>query len=241
MDPTQAPSGGDQYAALKSAVLGATQQGSPDSPLGSFPELAKLYSSSFQLPLAQAGTAVQSNNTALTVKAQQDAAKLKQQQQQDMLDPAKYKQIPAADGGYNFVAPNGQTISAYDYAKITGKDLGSILKGSENPIDTGFQQDYKNLQDYINNKVNSRNDPNSDAAKQAKAIEDKVSQQYGLDLNKMPIEDVISAFKQAYPTVFQGGGFQGPGSAGVQSGQTFLPTQDFASKNSLQVGNGIGQ
>lgn len=239
-DPSGAPSGGDQYATLKAAVNGATQLGSPTSPLGDFPELAKLYSSAFQLPLSQAGTAVQANNTALTVKNNENQAAFKKQIEQDMIDPSKYKQVANPDGGFDFLAPNGQKISAYDYARITGKDLGTILKSSQNPIDVGFQQDYKNLQDYINNKINSSRDPNSDAAKQVKAVEDKVSQEFGLDLAKMPIKDVIQAFQQAYPTVFAGGGFQGPNTAGVKAGSTFLPTQDFAKNNALASGGGIG-
>lgn len=237
-DPTGAPTGSDQYATLKAAVQGATQLGSPTSPLGSFPELAKLYSSAFQLPLSNAGTAVQANNTALTVKNAQDQATFKQQMDQDMTDPSKYKQVPAPDGGYNFLAPNGQQISAYDYARVTGKDLGTILKQSQNPIDLGFEQDYKNLQDYINNKINSSKDPNSDAAKQASAVESEVKSNYGIDLAKMPIQDVIAAFQKAYPTVFSGQPNQG---AGVSTGQTFIPTQSYATNNALTSGGGIGQ
>lgn len=237
IDPNAAGSGNDQYAALKSAVTGATQLGSPTSPLGNFPELAKLYSSSFQLPLSNAATAAQANNTALTVKNQQDQAAAKQQEQQNMIDPSKYKQVPNPDGGYDFLAPNGQKVSAYDYARITGKPLDTILKQSQNPIDVSFNQDYKNLQDYINNKVTSSKDPNSDAAKQAQAVEAEVKQNFGINLAKMPIQNVIQAFQSAYPTVFSGQPNQG---AGVKTGQTFIPTQSFAKNNALQSGGGIG-
>lgn len=235
-DPTGAPTGGDNFSTLKAAVTGATQLGSPSSPLGSFPELAKMYSSAFQLPLSNAATAVGANNTALTVKNAQNQADFKQKLEQDMIDPAKYKQIPIEDGGFDFVAPNGQKISAYDYARITGKDLGSILKQSQNPIDIGFQQDYKNLQDYINNKVNSHND--SGAADKAKAVEDQVKQQFGIDLAKLPTQDVITAFQKAYPTVFRSGGFGGANTGGVPSGQTFIPGQNATPPTG--GGSGVG-
>jgi hypothetical protein len=173
---------------------------------------------------------VQDANAQAAAKAAADA---KVQQEKDMLDPSKYQRVPAQDGGYNFIAPNGQPISANDYSRITGQSLDKVLANSQNPIDTSFQQDYKNLQSYINGKIASKGDPNSAGAKQAKAIEDKVQQQYGIDLHKANIQDVMNAFQAAYPTVFGGAG------RGVPTGQTFIPSQAFGKAN-VSTGTGGG-
>lgn len=211
---------GDNYDALKSAVLGATQQGAPTSPLGSFPELAKLYGSSFQLPLSSGATKAQAGQTDITVGNQQAAQQAQQQmaaqQLKNLQDPSKYQQIKAQDGGFKFYDPTGKEISAYDYANVTGKNPSDLLKNSENTIDKSYLQDYKNLQDYINAKIASKNDPT--AADKAAAIEGQVKSQYGIDLGRMQIQDVIGSFKQAYPTVY------GSTNTGVPAGQTLIPS-----------------
>lgn len=221
---------GDQYAALKSAVQGSTQLGSPTSPLGNFPELAKLYSSSFQLPLSNAATAVQSNNTALTVKNQQDQQAAAQKQQQDMLDPSKYQRIPAQDGGWNFIAPNGQSISAYDYARVTGKSLTDVLANSSNPIDSGFTQDYNNLQKLLNDVRASGNDTKAKAA-----VANAIAAQPALKKYQNDIPGLIQAFQQHYPTVF-GGNVSG----NQPVNKTFVPQENTKASLGLGAGGSIG-
>lgn len=229
----------DNYAQLRDAVLGSQQQGSPTSPLGSFPELAKLYASSFQLPLSNAATKAQGAQTDTTVYNQKqaeeeakankiDELKAQAQQLQDAQDPSKFQQVPKDDGGYSFYDGAGNEISAFDFARATGKRPDEVLSKSQNPIDIGFKQDYKQLQDYLNAKANSKNDPDG-AGQTAKGIEDVVKQQYGIDLHKMKIADVIKRFQTAYPTVFGGN------KKGISSGQTLIP-----SKNALSVSAGSG-
>lgn len=220
-----------QYAALKSAILGAT---SASSPVGNIPELAKYYA----LPgavgptrLANAGgnfnTGVaDSNNKAAAAEAkanQIDELKAQAQAAQDANDPNKFQQVAKKDGGYAFYDGAGKEISAFQYARATGKDPAQVLSKSQNPIDIGFTKDYKQLQDYLNAKANSKND--AGAAETAKNIEDIVKKQYGIDLHKMKISDVIQRFQQAYPTVFGGT------NRGIPAGQTFIP-----GKNAIPVG-----
>ncbi len=216
--------------ALKQAVMGSQQLGSPTSPLGNFPELASLYKSSFQLPLSSAAVKGEASNAGVQVENQRAAEKAALQQQADLKDPNKYQQLAKADGGYSFVDPTGKEISAYEYSRVTGKSPDKLLSESQNPIDIGFNQDYKNLQDYINAKVNAKN--NGEAATTAKQIEEQVKKDYDVDLKGMDIKQVISRFQEAYPTVF---GLQ---KAGVRSGQTLIPS---ASSVDLAGGGGIGE
>lgn len=213
--------------ALRSAVLGAQQQGSPASPLGAFPELAKLYQSSFQLPLSNAATQAQGYNLTAKVQndqeAQEAALREKAQQLKDLQDPGKYQQLPKDDGGYAFLDPTGKEISAFEYSRITGQSPDKILSQSQNPIDVGFMQDYQNLQDYLNAKVNANND--DEASGIARQIEETVKKNQGVDLSKMRISDVIKRFQQAYPTVF------GLKQAGVKAGTTFLPSSRSAASS----------
>ena len=138
---------------LKAAVLGSQQQGAPASPLGNFPELANFYAPSFQA--AKATGAVQAgsfNTSAQVANAQADkvaAIKQRIQQIQDLQDPSKYQQVPKQDGGYTFLDPSGKEITAFEYARVSGKDPASVLSDSQNPIDQGFTRDYKNLNDFM--------------------------------------------------------------------------------------------
>lgn len=218
-DPTAPIATGDQsgaYGQLRSAVLGSQQLGSPTSPLGSFPELAKLYGSSFQLPLSNAGTKATSANADVAVNNQKVDLQNKAAQLQAMSDASKYQQVKAQDGGFQFFDPLGNPISAYQYANATNKSPSEVLKNSENPIDKSYQQDANQLQSYINDKIASKSDPT--AADKASAIEAQVKQQYGINLGAMKIEDVINTFKAAYPTVYGGT------NTGVSSGQTLIPS-----------------
>lgn len=235
------------YQELKDAVVGATQQGSPTSPLGDFPELAKMYSSSFQVPLSNAATQVQAANTAVTVRNQAaaaaaaraaaaHAASVKKQQLEDMLNPDKYRIEQRDDGGYGFYAPDGREVSVSDFAKISGTTPNKILADSQNPIDIGYRQDYQNLQDYIQAKLNSNHDDS--AKQQALAIEDAVRQDSGVDLGKLKIQDVLERFKQAYPTIY------GRTNTGVRSGQLFIPGTSRTTSYGIDAGSdtsaGIG-
>lgn len=230
----------DNYAQLKSAVLGAQQAGGV-SPLGNFAGLDKLYAvtspSNYSAQAGQvAGAAYNANVTAKNQQAEADAAaQAAKQKLKDISDPSKYQQVAKQDGGYGFYDPLGNEISASEYASITKKSPADILKQSQNPIDISFRQDYNNLQDYINAKVASKQDSEKKAT--AQAIEQQVKKQYGVDLGKMNIQEVLQKFQQAYPTVFGGN------KRGVTAGQTLVPgsrSQDIQNA-ALQYQGGGGQ
>lgn len=220
----------DNYAQLKDAVLGATQQGSPDSPLGSFPELQKLYSSSFQLPQSSAGTKAQAAQTDTTVYNQQAQAQAAQDNAKALQDPSKYTQVQTADGGFKFFDPTGKEISAQDYAIVKGTTPSKVLADSQNPIDIQYQKDYGDLQNYIRNKA-AKDDPTAQA--NAAATEALVSKNYGINLAKESPQQVIQTFMAAYPTVY------GLHTTGPQGTNAFLPNNS-ALKNASAGAGSIG-
>lgn len=218
MNPTTptAPTPSDNYATLKAAVLGAqTNTALGASPLGNFPELSKLYSSTPQLAKTELGSAAPNYNSGVDAKAADDAASAAQQKLKDLQDPSKYQQVQTQDGGFKFYDPLGNEISAADFAAVNNTTPNEVLKHSQNPIDVAFQQDFTQLQDYIRNKANAKNDPKAAAA--ATATEDQVRKLYGIELNQQNPSQVIAAFQAAYPTVYGGH------TAGAQGTSTLLP------------------
>lgn len=199
----------------------------PTSPLGNFPELAAMYRGNFQSIPSNAQTQAQSVADQNTVSAQKAAA-----------SASNYQQVARPDGGFGFYDPNGNEISAAQYASATGKTPGDVLKNSTNPIDIGYQKDFKDLQQYINLKLQSGQDT---AAKQkASAIEQEVQKNYKINIAKLTPAQLISQFQSAYPTIYgqnQVGAFQKNSNAGVQSGQTFIPQ---ATSSFVQNAGGSG-
>lgn len=68
------------------------------------------------------------------------------QAKKDALDPSKYRKEIASDGGYEFFDPQGNKIDVKQYSAATGQHITDVLKNSQNPADTQFVTDYKNLQ-----------------------------------------------------------------------------------------------
>lgn len=212
MPPTPTPS--DSYATLKSAVLGAQANTAPGaSPLGSFPELSKLYSSGDELSQTRLASAAPNYNTGVQVsndaQAAAEARASAAAKASALSDPSKYKQVQKADGGYAFYDPFGNEISASAFAAIHNSTPADILKNSQNPIDKAYIQDFNQLQNYINNKNNAKNDPAARSA--AQATETQIRKVYGIDIHQQNPLQVIQAFQMAYPTVYGG---TGPGAQG---------------------------
>lgn len=205
---------------LRQATLGAVNAQAPASPLGSFPELSKLYESSFQGLQSAAPTAARLNMASETVSR----AKAKK---------SDYKKVKRGDGGFGFYDGDGNEISASDYAIATGKKPSEVLSDSENPIDIGYLEDYKNLQDYMQAKFNSKGD--SKSAAKAKQIEASIKKSFGIDVGKMNPASLIDKFKAAYPTVYGGN------KAGVPVGQTFISRGNQQEEDPAGGGNSISQ
>lgn len=208
----------------------------PASPLGNFPELANMYRSSFQLPLASANVSSQNVADQTTLANQKAQADADAQAQKDATDPSKYSVQTRNDGGFGFYDPTGKEITAAQYAAATGKNPQEVLKNSTNPIDIGYQKDFKDLQDYINLKLQSSKD--TDAATKAKAIEQEVQKTTGVNLAKLTPAQVIQQFQAAYPTIY---GANPGNAAGVKAGTTFIPqaTNSFVQNSQSTGGQGV--
>lgn len=203
----------------------------PTSPLGSFPELSAMYRSSFQLPFSAAQAGAQSYN---------DQVSIANQKANESANAAKnYQSVARQDGGFGFYDPSGKEITAAQYASVTGKSPSDVLKHSINPIDIGYQKDFKDLQDYMNLKFQSKADKG--AATKASAIEQDVKKTLGVDIAKLKPEELIQAFQAAYPTVYGQGGFNGPNSAGVKSGSLFIPQATNSLVKSYTSGDSGGR
>lgn len=192
----------------------------PASPLGNFPELANMYRSSFQLPLSNANVNAKSADAAVSVANAKSAS-----------SASNYQQVQRSDGGYAFIDPSGKEITADQYAAATGKTPADVLAKSQNPVDLQYLQDFNNLQTL--GKAISTGDQATIKAYNAKQPA----------LKGMNYDQLVSHFKQAYPTVYGGGGFQGAGTAGQKLGSTFVPTVSKTSSplDALLAQYGIGQ
>jgi len=181
---------------LRAATLAGLGSEAPASPLGASnaPELAKLYSASFKLPLAQGAASIQAQNSQGIATAQENAAKLAAQKQQDMADFKAYKVVKKEDGGFDFIDPSGQKVDIATVTQRTGANPSDILKSSENPIDIQYVQDYNDLQDFIQSVLSG------DTKKKDAYI--AAAKQNGIDLSQYNTKDGINQltkeFKQAY-------------------------------------------
>ena len=96
-----------------------------------------------------AGAAEQGSQEAAAAEANAKAKSLEAKAAQDevdrLSDPKNYRAIVNDVGGYDFLNPDGQQISAVDYAKATNKHITDLYKDSQDPNDKDFTDDYKKV------------------------------------------------------------------------------------------------
>lgn len=255
----------DPRAALRDAIIGGTQIGaSTNSPIGNYPEIQALYAPQFAQSAAAPAARAAGNYDDITERnrlaAEEDARqnhladlKAKLAAAQDQQDPSKYQRVAREDGGYGFYDPTGKEISAFEYSRITGKKPDEVLKGSLNPIDHSFQEDYKQFNQYFKDKQQSNPKSanyNQKAAARAAATEQRVKDAWGVDLHKADIRQLWNTFQQAYPTVFglhtkgpQGTGQYFPSNQALDEQQLGLSSVQSKKKKSTYSsgGGGIGR
>lgn len=204
------------------------------SPLGSFPELAQMYSSSFSSPVSNAKTDAQYSQDQVTVENQrkaQAAAEAAARARADAYsDPSKYTVNQRDDGGFGFYDPEGKEITAAQYAANTHQKLTDILKESQNPIDIRYVQDQQNFTKYLQAKSQAKYDKGQAAI--AKQIENDVNNA-GFkwpdgsalkfpDANPIKFRDYMQS---NYPTIYGANRNNAPGFSGSS---TSLPGYDTA-------------
>jgi hypothetical protein len=198
---------------LAATIQGASQQVVPTT---AYPELAQYYKSAFQLPLSQAGVRALSGQATVTEEQRQFDTKRKLSQAQE---GGGYKQVARNDGGYGFYDPDGREVSAHAYARATGKNVGEILADSENPIDIGFREDYRNLQDFMQAAMGGDREKLDAYYEQNPA------------LKELSPQEVLNRFRQSYPTVYGGT------NRGTPVGRTFVPSlYDFRRGDDIDSG-----
>lgn len=138
-----------QLSALRQAALGASSIQAPTSPLGSFPELAKLHQSAFQLPQSNAATKAIGYQTGVSEDNRKEALKKQAQDLEAQTNSRNYKKLRRADGGFDWIDPQGNKVDVNTVAQRTGESRASLLADSENADDLKYSRDYKYLNEYL--------------------------------------------------------------------------------------------
>lgn len=151
------------YDEFKQAISQGQGAKTPASPLGSFPDIAALFQSQFQLgessaPVAgMVGTAATDDanaRAAAEAARRKEAAALKSkiedatQKIKDYQNPSKWQQVQKDDGGYDYYDPLGNRVSIAQYAEVQGKRPHELLEKSQNSLDQQFVNEYGLLKDY---------------------------------------------------------------------------------------------
>lgn len=178
---------------LKAAVLGTGDVQAPASTLGAsnYAAISGLNHIDYALPQSNLATNAAVNISQQQDKAAKEATALAAQKAQDMLDPKRYRVVPGKDGGFNFYAPDGTQVDIATLTQRTGTKPSDWLTGSENPIDTQYLADTKNLTGLIH-AVQSKD--TSALARYSKGFTDN-----GLpDATKMKVQDILDQYKSYY-------------------------------------------
>lgn len=183
----------NNFQALKDATLGAAAIAPPPSTLGASqgPELANMYRSTFQLPLATGAVSAAANTAGDIVAEQKRQAAIAAQKQKDQADPKSYKKVKKDDGGFDFFDSDGNQVDIATLAKRTNTKASDWIDDSENPIDIQYKNDYKNLQDLLN-AVSSRD------TKKVESFQQSFKDEGLPDITQQKPQDIIDQFKQYY-------------------------------------------
>lgn len=119
------------------------------SPLGNFSDIANSYALSFGRQRGQTQAVADRASTANQVENQQVAIEKKVNELKSLTDPNAYKKVRKQDGGFDFFDPQGNQVDIATVADRTGTKAGDWVSDSENPIDIQYNNDYKNLQGFM--------------------------------------------------------------------------------------------
>jgi hypothetical protein len=204
------------------------------SPLGSFPELAQAYATSFSSPVSNARLNVENQQDQTAVANAKVAQAEAEKRAAAFSDAKNYTVQQRSDGGFGFYGPDGKEVSAAQYANNTGQKLTDVLKDSQNPIDVRYIQDQQNLTKYLQAKSQSKFDPKQAAI--AKQIENEVSSVHKINLAQANPQQLIQAMQQNYPSIY---GAHQDNSPGFSGASTFLPNAGGA-QSQAEANNPLG-
>lgn len=151
--PAMAPNGAPLNLSAV-APQGATPSVSVQQPAqfdtkGMTDALAKYY----QIPSTTQGIVGQQQANAYNAQTGYENSvaqkQLQVQRDQERLDSSKYN-IQNTKDGVKILDPLGNQVSVGEYASLTGANPADALKGSTNPQDQQFVQDYNNYEQFLN-------------------------------------------------------------------------------------------
>ncbi len=140
-----------------------------------------------------------------------------------------YERVINASGGYDFVGPDGNRVTAYEFSKANGTPIHTVLSGSLDPNQNQFIDDYQSVFDFnklvldyaqIDSKLKNKKAVSTIQKKEKdgkkltpeeKTVLDYVDNAalYPDFIKKTPGE-MLQAVVQQYPDIFKAGQFTPP-------------------------------
>lgn len=138
------------------------------------------------------------DEAAAKLAAQRAAEKAKAEQEEvDRLsNPDNYKSIINDVGGYDFFDPDGNKISAVDYARKKNMQLVDVYKNSQDPNDKDFIDDYNAITEL--GKIVQSGDKKARDAFYKKHPD--IKEAYG----NSTYEEIVNDLRAQYPGYFRG-------------------------------------
>ena len=197
-------------AANTRANLGASpaQTAQNAGQIGNLQNLAQL---KFISAAAWASGAAGAGSAAITAEQQEAARRAAEQESEINLkeqmrvrdleraksDPKNYQRILNDAGGYTFVDGEGKPISVNDYARATNTTIANALKGSADPSDIDFTNDYEDTMK-LGSIMATGNKKELD-----KFYEDRPGlKQFMADNDIKTFSSYVQRFRSAYPDRF---------------------------------------
>lgn len=122
------------------------------------------------------------------------AARIKELEAQ--MDPGKYERVRKEDGGFAYFDPSGKEIDIDTYARRTGMRRIDAIKGSDNPLDWQFEEDFNRFETIARAQLSQ--DPT-----QAIGIEGN-----GFDPTATTTQAQLNKLMEKYPHMFGRGNYQ---------------------------------
>jgi hypothetical protein len=173
-----------------------------ESPMGSFPEMNLMNSSTGYLAQTSGQYKDAANYSGVLYDNEQRAAEAARQKKIDELSQMKqsieskdYKKIWKESGGFDFFDPLGNKITVNDYAKAMGTTPIKAISDSMDPRDMQKVADYQYLSSILT--ALNKKDPKS-----YDEIIKKLRKTKGIDISKLTIRQLIDAYQQTYPELF---------------------------------------
>ncbi len=189
--------------ALAQEVAKGIQQAQSASPIGGAPEIAAASASGLYNIGQNVAASGPDYNASVQVANDKAAQEAQLKAKQAEMDISKYKIVRKNDGGFDFFDPNGNQVDIATVAAKTGSNAADLVRNSIRPQDIQFNNDYKNLQDYISAVLN-----NDTATVEKYQAQDASLKSYS---GKGGLDRLIQDFQKHYQSYYIPSGVTQPG------------------------------